>query len=213
MNPRNWIVAATTAALIGTAASAQDVRITTFQDAVTFTLNGQTYTIARTQDPAATLTGDFARTARACPPDCLQPMTAAEGVATVGELELLSFLENAVSDGDGLLIDARMPDDHTTGAIPGAVNVPHMTLAADNRYRDDILQALGAVPGDDSALDFSNAMSLMIFSGGVWSGDAPTAIDHLVAAGYPPGKLFYYRGGMQAWVQVGLTVQAAQTPG
>jgi hypothetical protein len=45
---------------------------------------------------------------------------------------------------------------------------------------------------------------MALFSGGVWSNDAPNAIGHLLRAGYPANKLFYYRGGMQAWAHVGL---------
>jgi len=71
------------AVLLGTAALAQDVRITTFKNDSQFTLNGRTFTITRNQDAAATLNGDFARTSRACPPHCIQPMTLEDGV-TVG---------------------------------------------------------------------------------------------------------------------------------
>lgn len=194
-------------------AQAQDVRITTFKEDATYSLNERTFTIARNQDTSATLQGEFARTSRACPPDCLQPMSLADGVATFGELEVITFLEDIVTGGSGLLLDARDPADFAAGSIPGAVNVPHTTLAEDNRFRVDILRALGATPRADGTLDFTNAMALTLFSGGVWSSDAPTAIGNLLSAGYPPEKLFYYRGGMQAWVHVGLSVQPPQNPG
>lgn len=193
--------------LATTQVQAQDVRITTFKNAVTFTLNGQTQTITRTQDTSATLPDEFARVARPCPTDCIQPMIAAPGVTTVGELEVLSFLEGDVTDKTGLLLDARAPSEFGALSIPGAVNVPTDTIAPENRFRDDILRALGAVDGADGTLNFANAMSLTLFSGGVWSKDAPTAIEHLLLAGYPADKLFYYRGGLQAWLHVGLTVQ------
>ncbi len=206
---------AITACLVALAssASAQDVRITTFKTESTFTLNGQTFTIQREQDQSATLQGDFARTARACPPDCIQPIRVAEGVMTIGELEVMRYLESTVSDGTGLLLDTRGPQDFATGAIPGAVNVPAATLHEENRFRDDILRALGATSRGDGTLDYSTAMNLAVYSGGVWSGDAAQAIKNLLAAGYPPEKLFYYRGGMQAWVHVGLTVQTSANSG
>lgn len=205
-------ILAISASLMTSSAIAQDVHITTFKNDATFMLNGQTFTVTRNQDTGAVVQGEFALTSRACPPNCLQPMIAAPGVATVGELELLAFLEGDVARGAGLLIDTRAPVEFDAGSIPGAVNVPIPTLAADNRYRDDILRALGAVDGP-GGLDFTNAMSLTMFSGGVWSGDAPDGIGHLLAAGYPPEKLFYYRGGLQAWVHVGLTVHQTQNPG
>jgi len=199
--------------LVASSAAAQDVRITTFKNDSQFTLNGRTFTITRNQDAAATLNGDFARTSRACPPHCIQPMTLEDGVTTLGEVEVLAFLENEVSDRRGLLLDTRSPDEFARGSIPGAVNVPFMTLAPENRYRGDILQALGAVSNADGSMDFTNAMSLALFSGGNWSSDAPRGIDNLLAAGYPPENLFYYRGGMQAWMHVGLTVHLPTNPG
>jgi len=212
----NTMTAFTCAALFAayaTSAMAQNVRITTFKSESTFTLNGQTFTVSRDTDTTATLQGEFALTSRACPPDCLQPLVAADGVATFGELEVLSFLEDRVTDGTGLLLDARAPVDFAVGHIPGAVNVPVTTLVPENRFRVDILRALGAEPNADGTLDFSNAMALTFYSGGVWSDDAPTAIDQLILAGYPANKLFYYRGGMQAWLHVGLTAITPQNPG
>jgi hypothetical protein len=111
------------------------------------------------------LSGDFARVARPCPTDCLQPISAADGVTTFGELEVLDFLEDVVSNREGLVLDTRIPDDFYTGSIPGAVNVPSRTLAADNRYRNDILRALGATAGPNDTLDFSGSMSLTLFGG------------------------------------------------
>ncbi|SLN30170.1 rhodanese-like domain-containing protein [Pseudooctadecabacter jejudonensis] len=201
-------VAAITAVLLAwsTAAVAQDVRITTFKGSSTFTLNGETFTVIRNPDTSAVITGDFARTSRACPPDCLQPMVAATGVATLGELEVLAFLETAVTEGRGLLIDARASDDYATGAIPGSVNIPAITLSAENRFRKDILRALGAVDINDETMTFDGAMDLTFYGGGAWSSDAPDAISYLIEAGYPPSKLRFYRGGLQAWLSVGLSI-------
>ena len=65
--------------------------------------------------------------------------------------------------------------------------------------------ALGAKKGRDGGLDFTNAKELMLYCNGLWCGQSPRAIRNLLAAGYPAEKLFYYRGGMQAWLSVGLT--------
>jgi len=63
--------------------------------------------IAREQDPAAKLEGDWALTSRACPPFCVQPMQPAEGVRTIGELELLDML----ADPDALVFDGFICED------------------------------------------------------------------------------------------------------
>lgn len=213
MNTTKAIMYAVLFAASVTPALAQDVRITTFKSDSTFTLNGRTFTVSRNPDTTATLQADFARTSRACPPDCLQPQVIADGVATLGELEVLTFLEDRVTDGTGLLLDARMPEDFAANHIPGAVNVPVSTLGPENRFRTDILHALGAVSNADGTMNFTDAMALTFYSGGVWSNDAPAAINHLLSFGYPTDKLFYYRGGMQAWLHVGLTAITPQSPG
>lgn len=198
--------------IMATAGCAQDVRITTFKSDSTFSLNGQTFTVSRDQNTGATLREEYALTSRACPPNCIQPLIVATGVETFAELEVLKFLEDHVTGGTGLLIDARSPADYASGSIPGSVNVPFPTLSPENRFRDDILRALGAVDQGAETLDFSNAMMLALYSGGPWSDDAPTAIESLLAAGYPAEKLFYFRGGIQAWLHVGLTIQQSQNP-
>ena len=196
---------AASAVLAGLPAAAQGVRLTEAMAEAVVVLDGTALTIARNQDPEARLTGDFARTARACPPFCIQPHEAAPGVATLGELELIAFLQDRVATGAGIVIDARLPEWLAQGTIPGAVNVPFPTLDAANPYRDDILRALGARPLPGGGFDFAEAAALVVFCNGPWSDQAPLAIRHLVAAGYPPERLAYFRGGMQGWLQLGLT--------
>ncbi|MGA1179662.1 MAG: rhodanese-like domain-containing protein, partial [Marivivens sp.] len=36
---------------------------------------------------------------------------------------------------------------------------------------------------------------------------SPTAIRNLLEVGYPAERIFYYRGGMQAWRMLGLSVK------
>lgn len=178
-----------------------------------FEVNGTSFTIARNPDSDAMLTGDFARTSRACPPFCIQPMVPVAGVPTLGELELLVFLRDKVAKGEGILLDARLPDWFAKGSIPSAVNVPFATLAPDNPFRYDILQALGAQPAGGGRLDFSAVPELVVFCNGGWSDQAARAMQALVEAGYPIEKLRYYRGGMQDWLMLGLTVSTAGRAG
>ncbi len=199
--------------LTASAAVAQDVRLTETRANATFSLNGQTFTIARVQDQSHRLTGDYTRTSRACPPACIQPMSAARGVDTGAELELLDFLKSHVEAGSGLLIDARLPGAFSAAAIPGAVNVPSRTVDLDNPYRPDILRALGAIPVAGGQFDFSGALDLMIYCDGPWSGTSRVMIRNLLDAGYPPEKITYYRAGMQGWVSLGLATARPQNQG
>ncbi len=189
-----------------TLASAQDVRITADMASSKIVLgNGEELVIERIQDSAHRLDNEFSKTSRACPPFCIVPISASPGVETVGELEVVSFLQSSVAEGSGLLVDSRMPEWFGKGSIPGAVNVPFATLEPDNPYRDEILRALGAsnVAG---TWDFSQAKDLMLFCNGPWCDQSPRAIRNLRQAGYPAEKLKFYRGGMQVWLLLGLTV-------
>lgn len=172
-------------------ACAQSTRISEDRDSFSFTLNGAPVTIERSGP--------------ACPPNCLQPMQAASGVATIGELEVMDFLDLFVSSGQGLLLDTRLPDSYAATTIPGAVNVPAATLRAGNQYRDDLLNALGVSNGD-----FGGAFDLVIFAGGPDAPDAAKAVRDLLGAGYPASKLKYYRGGLQAWTTAGLSTASGQ---
>jgi rhodanese-related sulfurtransferase len=172
---------------------------------------GKRVRIQRIQDAEHRLENSFTKTSRPCPPFCIHPMQAAVGVQTVGELELLNFLIEKVRTGSGLLIDSRTPDWFEKGTIPGAVNIPWTILAAgpDNPHTAKILGALGAVE-QGGEWDFRPALHLMMFCNGPWCDQSPRAIKNLVSLGYPPEKLYYYRGGMQLWQLLGLTTVVSE---
>ena len=64
---------------------------------------------------------------------------------------------------------------------------------------------MGAKIKDSGEVDFTNAINLALFCNGPWCDQSPRAIKGLINAGYPPEKIQYYRGGMQAWKSFGLT--------
>lgn len=169
-------------------------------------IEGKRVRIQRIQDTSNRLDNSFAKTSRPCPPFCIHPMQAAIGVETVGELELLDFLAKKVRTNRGLLIDARLPEWYQRGTIPGAVNIPWTILSAgpDNPFTAKMLRALDAVE-ENGEWDFRRALELLLFCNGPWCDQSPRAINNLIALGYPPEKLYYYRGGMQVWQLLGLT--------
>lgn len=192
--------------LIAGPALSQEVRITPDEVSRSMWINGENIVIERIQDTSHRLDTEFSKTSRPCPPFCIHPMSAGEGIATVGEIEVIDFLEGKVGTGSGLLIDSRLPDWFAKGTIPGAVNVPFSTLEPSNPYRDQILEALGARK-IGSRWDYSNALELLMFCNGPWCDQSPRAIRNLTEVGYPPEKIQYYRGGMQLWLLLGLTVK------
>ena len=192
-----------TLALVSTPVAADGVNITADKPSISVEVDGTTLTYQRNQDTEARIEDGFAKTSRTCPPFCIHPMSAGDGVETVGELELIKFMESHVAQGDGYLVDSRIPDWHLKGTIPGAINIPFSTLSPINEYRDDILKALGGRK-NGTTWDFSQASDLLLFCNGPWCDQSPRAISYLLDVGYPAGKLRYYRGGMQNWLLLGL---------
>ncbi|MES9851949.1 MAG: rhodanese-like domain-containing protein [Candidatus Thiodiazotropha sp. L084R] len=171
--------------------------------------NNKMVTIRRNQDTEAMLEFDFARTSRPCSPFCAQPMQITDGVKTIGEVELIVFMQSELAQGRGLLIDARTPDWHERGTIPGSINIPFTKLnpeqgADEISLEESLLRLGGKVDNEDR--DFSQAKQLVLWCNGPWCGQSPTAIRGLIRVGYPKEKLLYYRGGMQLWRIFGLPV-------
>jgi len=151
-------------------------------------------TITRVQDPASTIDPDFAKTSRACPPFCIQPEVVAPGVATVGELELIDFLKQK----KGVLVDARTQDWHLRGTLPGAVNIPYTEIVGR-------LGELGCTR-KDSGWNCAQSRLTLLFCNGPWCEQSPSAIRAMLKEGFPAERIFYYRGGVQAWKSFGLTM-------
>lgn len=190
-----WLALLAAAAMAALPAVAQDaVNISPETRAVTVETPQGPVRIERIQDPDHEITGEWARTSRPCPPFCIQPMTPAPGVTTIGELELLDML----ADPEAIVIDSRTPDWFQGGTIPGAVNIPYTQVV-------DMLGELGCAI-DFDGWDCAGARRVALFCNGLWCGQSPSAIRAMIAAGYPAERIFYYRGGMQSWRVLGLSV-------
>ena len=156
--------------------------------------DGELVEISRIQDNANEISGTWARTSRPCPSFCIQPMAPSEGVTTVGELEILEVMQNP----EAILIDSRVAKWYYDGTLPGAVHIPYTEVA-------DRLDELGCEPDFDGWL-CEEAKTVALFCNGPWCGQSPTAIRAMIKAGFPAEKISYYRGGMQVWRMLGLTV-------
>ncbi|HFC92003.1 MAG TPA: rhodanese-like domain-containing protein [Leucothrix mucor] len=168
---------------------------------------GNKVRIKRIQNKLNKLTGNFSKTSRPCPPFCIAPIEAAPNVKTVGELELIKFLQQNSDSQKGLLIDARLADFYDVETIPGAINIP-FTLFTSPSIKEVVL-LLGVTRKNDE-YDFSDAKILYLFCNGPWCEQSPRAIKALIDFGYPATKLYYYRGGMQLWKLFSLTTVLPQ---
>lgn len=189
-------------------AFANKVNITPDLASITGTVHGKKITIQRNQNTKNTVNPAFAKTSRPCPPFCIQPITLAPGVQTIGEVEVIEYIQRMI-DGDQavLVVDSRTPDWVARGTIPGAKNIPWTKLnpAADPFTISELLTNEFGAREAEGLWDFSNAKTLVLFCNGMWCGQSPNNIKNLLRYGYPAHKIKWYRGGMQDWEILGLS--------
>lgn len=206
-------------------ADAKPVGITRDLMSIDVKHKGSVVQIIRNQDSSNTIIADFAKTSRPCPPYCVQPMIIAPGVETLGELELISYIQK-VDGGDSsiLVADSRTAAWVAKGTIPSAVNVPWTLLAPSGGATTEsimkvMIDTFGVILTDgvdafevDEAIvggtvaevfDYTNAKTLVLFCNGMWCGQSPSSIKSLIKFGYPAEKIKWYRDGMQAWEILG----------
>lgn len=193
-----------------TVAASEKVNITSDIPYIDIYHKGKMVRIQRNQDNQNIIDLDYAITSRPCPPYCIQPMKLSGGVETIAELEVLAYLKQ-ISAGDKtvLVIDSREPKWLSKGMIPGTINIPWQRLynkTASNDKIANIIQFKFGVARVGGLWNFQSAKTLVLYCNGPWCGQSATNIKALLALGYPPDKLKWYRGGMQSWKSLGLTV-------
>jgi rhodanese-related sulfurtransferase len=176
-------------------ASAEGVGLTPDMMSATVPTPSGPVEIMRNQDTGNRLEGDWTLTSRPCPNFCIQPMIPAPGVTPVGELEVIAALQ----DPNAVVIDGRIRPEFEAGTIPGAVSVPYNEAA-------DRLGELGCVVDFDGFICEGEIPQVVLFCNGPWCGQSPTAARNMIEAGFPAENISYYRGGMQNWQMLGLTV-------
>jgi len=175
--------------------------ITEQKSSVTIEVDGKKHLIKRVEGKDVYLTNEFSLTSRPSPPFYIQPFKVSKGVDTYGELEVIDFLEKR----QGIFIDARLNSWFQKSNIVGSINIPFKTFLTDDPKRDKALLNLGA-KRKDGIWDFSEVKTILLYCNGAWCGQSPVAIKALKKIGFPENKMKYYRGGIQSWQLVGLTV-------
>ena len=169
-------------------------------------------------NPEAIFSGDYA--GRDVPKQCqksfvttvgkIQPMNIAQGVVTVGEIEVLDFIKNKanVMPNAYILVDARKSDWYEQMTIPSSINIPFDEIEYDEAIPEDFerVQHLLGFKKINDQYDFSHAKTALLFCNGPWCAQSGLAIEKLIKIGYPKEKLLWYRGGLQDWLALGLSV-------
>jgi len=139
----------------------------------------------------------------------IQPIQIDDEIKTVGEIEVLKFLEFLEFEPENYaLVDARKPKWYEKITIPHSINIPFSDILEDEDFPKDyakVLNQLNIKKGENGKLDFSQAKKAIVFCNGNWCVQSVWAIEALVKLGYPKKKIFWYRGGLQDWLGSGFT--------
>lgn len=118
----------------------------------------------------------------------IRPIRLANGVCTVGELEVMEHLDRGLS-----LIDSRPAEAYELSTIPGARNIPH----------EETVERIAQLDPAEPTIFFCN---------GPQCAASPEAIDALLIAKFPPAAIRYYRGGLHDWMSLGLPIEPPSPP-
>lgn len=110
----------------------------------------------------------------------VQPLQLHPAIETFGELEVVAHCERG-----GSLIDTRRPEFvASSGTIAGAIAIEWELI-------------------DEQIDQLDRAGKNVLFCNGPQCAATPRAVERLLAAGFPPELLAYYRGGIHDWVSLG----------
>lgn len=137
----------------------------------------------------------------------IYPMQIHKDIVTYGEIEVLEFVDNMQYDDTMLFIDTRGEEWYEYRTIPGAINIHYVYMLKsevfEEEYKEYLLK-LG-IHGKKKPFDFSQAKTILLFGNGAWCSQTPMMVKALLALGYPPEKIRWYRGGMDNWLGLSMT--------
>ena len=140
----------------------------------------------------------------------VQPIKIDKDIETVGEIEVLKFLQLMDFEPEKyIIVDGRSEKWFQKISIPHAVNIPYLRIKYIDDYPydiDQVLKPLNVKKGKKNGLDFTNAKNVIVYCNGSWCTQSALMIRALAKLGYPKKNLFWYRGGLQDWIGAGFTV-------
>lgn len=118
---------------------------------------------------------------------------------------LLVRAQDAEKETRRMMIDTRSASSFEAGAILGSISIHLRGFSDKVRLAEIFAKQLDAFLHDD-IWNSDQAKTLTPFCNGPWCEQSSAAIKKLLRVGYPAHLLKYYRGGMQGWKSLGLTV-------
>ena len=135
------------------------------------------------------------------------PMQIHKEIETYGEMEVMAFVKKMQKDDTMLFIDTRDEEWYEYRTIPGAINMHYAYMMMPKVFEEEYKAALAilGVLTNKNTFDFSQAKTILVFCNGAWCSQSPKMIKALLALGYPPEKIKWYRGGMDDWLGLSMT--------
>lgn len=124
----------------------------------------------------------------------IQSLTPAPGITPVTELDVIESMK----DADSILVDMRNEDHYLNGTIPTAVHISFREVS----FR---LDELGCEQ-EDGKWNCASAKKVYGFCNGPACPQSGIAMKRMIKNGFPANKLYYYRGGMMTWKNLGFTI-------
>ncbi len=137
----------------------------------------------------------------------IQPMSIHPQVETYGEMEVMHFSKEMQNDDSLMLVDSRAETWFEYRTIPGSVNIPYLDISKANKFPEGFKRALTmlGVKKTMGVYDYAKVKTIVLFCNGAWCSQSPNMIKKLIALGYPPEKIKWYRGGMHDWLTLSMT--------
>ncbi len=135
------------------------------------------------------------------------PMQIHKEIETYGEMEVMAFIKKMQHDSTMLFIDTRDEEWYEYRTIPGAMNIHYVYMMKPKVFEEEYKESLVklGILGKKKPFDFSQAKTILLFCNGAWCSQSPKMVKALLALGYPPEKIKWYRGGMDDWLGLSMT--------
>ncbi|TET87637.1 MAG: rhodanese-like domain-containing protein [Sulfurovum sp.] len=135
------------------------------------------------------------------------PMQIHKEIETYGEMEVMAFIKKMQHDSTMLFIDTRDEEWYEYRTIPGAMNIHYVYMMKPKVFEEEYKKSLVklGILGKKKPFDFSQAKTILLFCNGAWCSQSPKMVKALLALGYPPEKIKWYRGGMDDWLGLSMT--------
>ncbi len=135
------------------------------------------------------------------------PMQIHKDIETYGEVEVMAFIKEMQHNDTMLFIDTRDEEWYSYRTIPGAMNIHYVYIMKPEVFKEEYKVSLAkfGISGTKKPFDFSQAKTILLFCNGAWCSQSPNMVKALLALGYPPEKIKWYRGGMDDWLGLSMT--------